>query len=93
MTLQHLAVSGYRSLQNVVLSLGRLTLVTGPNGSGKSNFYRALHLIVSAARGELVGALACEGGLPAVMWAGPERLSRAMRHGQQPVQRGSRQQA
>ena len=93
MTLQHLAVSGYRPLQNVVLPLDRLTLVTGANGSGKSNLYRALRLIVSAARGELVGALAREGGLPAVMWAGPERLSRAMRQGQQPVQGGPRQQA
>jgi len=93
MTLQRLAVSGYRSLQNVVLPLDRLTLVTGTNGSGKSNLYRALRLIVTAARGQLVGALAREGGLPAVMWAGPERLSRAMRQGQQPVQGGSRQQA
>ncbi len=42
MTLQRLAVSGYRSLQNVVLPLDRLTLVTGTNGSGKSNLYRAL---------------------------------------------------
>ena len=29
MTLQHLAVSGYRSLQNVVLPLDRLTLERG----------------------------------------------------------------
>ena len=36
MTIRHLAVSGYRSLQNVVLPLDRLTLVTGANGSGKS---------------------------------------------------------
>lgn len=93
MTIRQLAVSGYRSLQNVVLPLDRLTLVTGANGSGKSNLYRALRLIVAAARGELVGALAREGGLPAVLWAGPERLSRAMRQGEQPVQGGPRQQA
>lgn len=93
MTIHQLAVSGYRSLQNVVLPLDRLTLVTGANGSGKSNLYRALRLIVAAARGELVGALAREGGLPAVLWAGPERLGRAMRAGEQPVQGGTRQQA
>jgi predicted ATPase len=91
MTIRQLAVSGYRSLQNVVLPLDRLTLVTGANGSGKSNLYRALRLIVAAARGEMVGALAREGGLPAVMWAGPERLSRQMRQGERPVQGGPRQ--
>ena len=93
MTLQQLAVSGYRSLQNVVLPLDQLTLITGANGSGKSNLFRSLHLIVAAARGDLVGALAREGGLPAVLWAGPpEQLSRSIRNGEQPVQGGPRQQ-
>lgn len=91
MTIRHLAVSGYRSLQHVVLPLDRLTLVTGANGRGKSNLYRALSLIVAAARGEMVGALAREGGLPAVLWAGPERLSREMRQGERAVQGGPRQ--
>jgi predicted ATPase len=91
--IHRLAVSGYRSLQNVVVPFGQLTLVTGANGSGKSNLYRALRLLTAAARGTMVGALAKEGGLPAVMWAGPERLSRAMREGAQPIQGGPRQQA
>ena len=69
----HLAVSGYRSLQQLSLPLGRLTLVCGANGCGKSNLYRALGLIAAAARGDLVAALAAEGGLPAVFWAGPQR--------------------
>ena len=69
--IHRLAVSGYRSLQNVVVPFGQLTLVTGANGSGKSNLYRALRLLTAAARGTMVGALAQEGGLPAVMWAGP----------------------
>lgn len=71
--LKHLAVSGYRSLQNLSLPLGGLTLVSGANGSGKSNLYRSLALIAAAARGDLVAALAAEGGLPAVFWAGPQR--------------------
>lgn len=91
-TMRLLAIHGYRSLQDVVLPLDQLTLVTGGNGSGKSNLYRALRLIGAAARGELVGALAREGGLPAALWAGPERMSRAMRLGEQPVQGGARQQ-
>jgi len=70
--LQTLAVSGYRSLRDVTVPLGPLTVVTGPNGSGKSNLYRALRLLASAARGEMIGAIAREGGLPSVLWAGPE---------------------
>jgi len=70
--LQTLAVSGYRSLRDVVVPLGPLTVITGPNGSGKSNLYRALGLLAAAGRGDVVGALAREGGLPSVLWAGPE---------------------
>lgn len=70
--LQTLAVAGYRSLRDVVVPLGALTVVTGPNGSGKSNLYRALRLLAAAARGAVVGAIAREGGLPSVLWAGPE---------------------
>jgi len=70
--LQTLAVSGYRSLRDVVVPLGPLTAITGPNGSGKSNLYRALGLLAAAGRGDVVGALAREGGLPSVLWAGPE---------------------
>lgn len=68
-----LAVSGYRSLRDVIVPLGALTVVTGPNGSGKSNLYRALRLLSAAAGGDLVGAVAREGGLPSLLWAGPEQ--------------------
>ncbi|WP_134774530.1 AAA family ATPase [Ornithinimicrobium flavum] len=73
------AVSGYRSLRDVVLPLGRLTVVTGPNGSGKSSVYRALRLLAACGRGEVVGALAREGGLESALWAGPESLDQARR--------------
>jgi predicted ATPase len=87
--LTHLAVAGYRSLQQLTLPLGGLTLVCGANGCGKSNLYRSLGLIAAAARGDLVAALAAEGGLPAVFWAGPERTTREMRRSEQPVQGSS----
>ncbi|MET0734059.1 MAG: AAA family ATPase [Microbacterium sp.] len=67
-----IAVGGYRSLRDVIVPLGGLTVVTGPNGSGKSNLYRALRLLSSAATGSIVAAVAAEGGLPSIMWAGPE---------------------
>ncbi|WP_342365808.1 MULTISPECIES: hypothetical protein [unclassified Rhizobium] len=35
-----IAISGYRSLRNLVLPLENLTVVTGGNGAGKSSFAR-----------------------------------------------------
>ena len=81
-----LAVSGYRSLRDLMISLDRLNLVTGPNGSGKSNLYRALRLLAESAQGRLIPSLAREGGLQSTLWAGPETISRAMVRGDQPVQ-------
>lgn len=81
-----LAVSGYRSLRDVVLALGPVTVVTGPNGSGKSSLHRALRLLADVAQGRVVASLAAEGGLASTLWAGPETLSAAMRRGDQPVQ-------
>jgi len=81
-----LAVRNYRSLHELVVPLAPLTVITGPNGSGKSNLYAALRLLAHAARGDVVAALAREGGLPNVMWAGPSTVSRAMERGEVPVQ-------
>jgi predicted ATPase len=67
-----LAVAGYRSLRDVVVPLSMLTVVTGPNGSGKSNLYRALRLLAATGTGSIVGAVAREGGVPSLLWAGPE---------------------
>ncbi|MBW8748273.1 MAG: AAA family ATPase, partial [Acidobacteria bacterium] len=58
------AIQGYRSIRDLVLPLGQLSVVTGANGSGKSNIYRSLHLLADAAQNAVVGSLAREGGLP-----------------------------
>jgi len=79
------AVSGYRSLRDVLVPLHGLDVVTGANGSGKSSLYRSLRLLADCARGQVVGSLAAEGGLPSALWAGPESLNGARRRGQ-PVQ-------
>ncbi|MFD2252661.1 putative ATPase [Pseudochelatococcus lubricantis] len=81
-----LAVSGYRSLRDLVVPLGSLTVVTGANGTGKTSLYRALHLLAETAQGRLVGRLASEGGLRSTLWAGPEAISRSVRAGINPVQ-------
>ena len=80
-----LAISGYRSLRDVGVTLGGLNVVTGANGSGKSSLYRALRLLAEIAQGRVVQSLAQEGGLHSTLWAGPEAFSREMKAGRQPI--------
>ncbi|PUA42528.1 ATP-binding protein [Pseudomonas protegens] len=88
--LKTLAVANYRSINKLVMPLGRLNLITGANGSGKSNLYRALRLLAETAQGGVVNALAKEGGLDSTFWAGPEQISRRMRNGEVPIEAGVR---
>ena len=70
-----LAVENYRSLRNLCIPVGRLTVVTGANGSGsgKSSLYRAVRLLADVSRNGAVAALAREGGLRSTLWAGPQQ--------------------
>lgn len=86
-----LAVANYRSLLNLVAPLGALNLITGANGSGKSNFYRALRLLAETAQGGVVGSLSREGGLNSTLWAGPEKITHAMRIGEREIRGTARQ--
>jgi predicted ATPase len=81
-----LAISGYRSLREIKVTLGALNIVTGANGSGKSSLYRALRLLADIAQGRIIQSLAAEGGLESTLWAGPETSSRGMKAGAAPVQ-------
>lgn len=81
-----LAVSGYRSLRDIRLTLGQLNVVTGANGSGKSSLYRSMKLLADIAQGRVIQSLATEGGLQSTLWAGPENFSRKMKAGTQAVQ-------
>ncbi|APX65041.1 AAA family ATPase [Sphingomonas sp. gentR] len=84
--IETLAISGYRSLRDVVVPLAPLTIVTGANGSGKSSLYRALRLLSDVAQGRVIASLAAEGGLNSTLWAGPEKFGRGMKSGDVPVQ-------
>ncbi|WP_395020749.1 AAA family ATPase [Dongia sp.] len=84
--IHQIAVSGYRSLRDLAIAPGGLTIITGPNGSGKSSFYRALRLMNDIAHGGIIRSLAAEGGLPSTLWAGPESFARSVKQGQHPVQ-------
>lgn len=79
--IDRLAIEGYRSIRSLVVDLAPLTVVTGRNGAGKSSLYRALRLLAAAGQARAVGELAADGGLDAVRWAGPEKISRAVREG------------
>lgn len=61
------SVKGYRSLQDISLSLNNLNVIIGPNGSGKSNLYHAIRLVAKSAEGQLAKTLALEGGMHSVL--------------------------
>jgi len=81
-----IAVQGYRSLRELVLPLGQVSLITGANGSGKSSVYRSLRLLADAAQNAVIASLAREGGLSSTFWAGPEKIGRSVRQGHHPVE-------
>jgi predicted ATPase len=80
------AVQGYRSLRELVLPLGQMSVITGANGSGKSSLYRSLRLLADVAQNAVVASLAREGGLPSTFWAGPETIARSVRQGTHAVE-------
>ena len=84
--ISRIAIAGYRSLRDIVLPLGQLSVVTGANGTGKSSVYRALRLLADIADDRIIASLAKEGGFESVQWAGPETISRDMRAGRVPIQ-------
>jgi predicted ATPase len=81
-----IAIQGYRSLRELVLPLGQLSVITGANGSGKSSVYRSLKLLADVAQNAVVASLAREGGLPSTFWAGPETIARSVRQGTHDVE-------
>ncbi len=66
-------VRGYRSLVDLELPLGPLTVVRGGNAVGKTSLYRALLLLARGADGRLAETVLAEGGMPSMRWAGPAR--------------------
>ncbi|GAA5130469.1 AAA family ATPase [Luteolibacter yonseiensis] len=77
--LESIHIRGYRSLRDFRLRFGGVTVVTGQNGVGKSNLYRALAMIQRMADGRFAEAIADEGGMPGMLWAGRRRKDEALR--------------
>lgn len=68
------AISNYRSICNLIIPLDQLNVITGENASGKSNLYRAMKILSETAQGGAIRAVASEGGLESIFWAGPRDL-------------------
>lgn len=66
-------IEGFRSIRSMRLPLRGVSVVVGENGTGKTNLYRALQLFQAAASGTLARAIAEEGGMESVLWAGARR--------------------
>lgn len=73
MPLREIHVSGYRSVRELRLKLRRINVLTGPNASGKSNLYNSVFLLAKTAAGGFAQAIAEEGGMPSVLWAGARK--------------------
>lgn len=77
--LRKIHVQGYRSLRDFRVKLAKVTLVTGENGVGKSNVYQALAYTQKMAQGTFAAAVAEEGGLPSLLWAGERKKNQPRR--------------
>ncbi|CCE09736.1 ATPase-like protein [Bradyrhizobium sp. STM 3843] len=79
MPLSAVHVENYRSVRNLWLPVEQLTIFVGANGVGKTNLYKALALLRGAADGSITRAIAEEGGLESVFWAGRRREGKPVR--------------
>ena len=75
MALSVVTIQNYRSVRHLSLPVEQLSIFVGANGVGKTNLYKALALLRRAADGTITRAIAEEGGLDSVLWAGtrPDR--------------------
>jgi len=67
--IKSLAVKGFRSLADVKLDLGDLTVLIGPNNAGKTNTLDLLRFISEAAEGGLNEGVHSRGGLSPLLFA------------------------
>src|SRR6187402_428296 len=73
MAIKELSVTSYRSIRDLRFRLRATNVLTGPNGCGKSNLYNSLFLLSKTASGGLGRAIAEEGGMASVLWAGKRK--------------------
>jgi predicted ATPase len=69
-------VEGFRSLRDVTLEPGRVTVLLGANGAGKSNFLSFLQLVPMMHTGSLQQYVGRRGGASALLHYGPKTTER-----------------
>ena len=79
MPLSAVTIRGYRSVRNLYLPVEACSVFVGANGVGKTNLYKALGLLRAAADGTITRAIAEEGGIESVLWAGTRRRTDPVR--------------
>jgi predicted ATPase len=68
--LTSVTIQNYRSIRSLTLPVDACSVFVGANGVGKTNLYKALGLLRCAAAGTITHAIAEEGGIESVLWAG-----------------------
>lgn len=79
MFLKRLEIHNYKSLRNVVLEPGPLSVFVGPNAAGKSNLADALEFLALAYRWDLERAVASKGGFENIYFQGAQRTREPIR--------------
>lgn len=79
MALAAVSIHGYRSIRQLYLPVEPVSVFIGANGVGKTNLYKALGLLRAAADGSLTRAIALEGGIDSVLWAGTRKRGQSPR--------------
>lgn len=75
-TVQRIVVSGYKSVKDVDLCPGAITVLVGPNGAGKSNLVDAVELLGRMADGDLGLEVGLRGGAASLLYDGAEPADR-----------------
>lgn len=70
--LNRVHVRGFRSLRDITLEPGRITVLIGPNGAGKSNLLSFLRFVPQLDAGSLRSTVALEGGATPLLYRGPK---------------------
>lgn len=78
MEVESLKIGGYRSLYDVALSPGHLTVLTGPNNSGKTNLVEAVDFLSEVHRHGLEVAVNRKGGIENISYRRMRRTRRAI---------------